>query len=439
MAQGRKTNGGNGVLIVLGILILAAMIAVILGFCTNWYRDWTRFGIGGGEQQEEQLPDETPDGEEGEQQAPDDGQEEQLPDETPDGEEGEQQTPDDGQEPAGQPGGMTVGKDTESGIKMTSVKIAKADYAANGVSEQAESAYQLKATLDMGNDKYFFDWNVSFRNSGSAWASGRNAADYVTITPTSDGSDTALAECKQAFGEQIVITCTVRGLTGLSATCTVDYAQKIEGVDVWFEKYDKAGTVDGTRTEIAAGEEVNIPMRAENGQSMYAYILKAEAVLSDTYTLAETATVKVSFLTSAGENDAHKYFTDGSATGTGGSWSRSIDEIPDALNPKGYVYTEFGGWMGPYPISWNNKPYDAFYTFDDVMLKNFRAKITNNSSATGETVSTTNYYYEMTQEELKEDYETESKGTVLWRVVASAEGKYGSYTRPDSYIMYYRN
>ena len=52
MAQGRKTNGGNGVLIVLGILILAAMIAVILGFCTNWYRDWTRFGIGGGEQQE---------------------------------------------------------------------------------------------------------------------------------------------------------------------------------------------------------------------------------------------------------------------------------------------------------------------------------------------------------------------------------------------------
>ena len=73
------------------------------------------------------------------------------------------------------------------------------------------------------------------------------------------------------------------------------------------------------------------------------------------------------------------------------------------------------------------------------MLKNFRAKITNNSSATGETVSTTNYYYEMTQEELKEDYETESKGTVLWRVVASAEGKYGSYTRPDSYIMYYRN
>ena len=98
MAQGRKTNGGNGVLIVLGILIRAAMIAVILGCCTDWYRDWTQFGIGGGEQQEEQLPDETPDGEEGEQQTPDDGQEEQLPDETPDGEEGEQQAPDDGQE-----------------------------------------------------------------------------------------------------------------------------------------------------------------------------------------------------------------------------------------------------------------------------------------------------------------------------------------------------
>ena len=123
MAQDKKKSGGNGVLIFLGILILAAMIAVILGFCTNWYRDWTRFGIGG-EQQEEQLPDETPDGEEGEQQTPDDGQEEQLPDETPDdgqeeqlpdetpdGEEGEQQTPDDGQEPEDEAAGNAVGSE----------------------------------------------------------------------------------------------------------------------------------------------------------------------------------------------------------------------------------------------------------------------------------------------------------------------------------------
>ena len=109
MAQGKKKSGGNGVLIVLGILILAAMIAVILGFCTNWYRDWTQFGIGGGEQQEEQLPDETPDEEEGEQQTPDDGQE--PADEMPDGEEGEQQTPDDGQEPADEAAGNAVGSE----------------------------------------------------------------------------------------------------------------------------------------------------------------------------------------------------------------------------------------------------------------------------------------------------------------------------------------
>ena len=28
------------------------------------------------------------------------------------------------------------------------------------------------------------------------------------------------------------------------------------------------------------------------------------------------------------------------------------------------------------------------------------------------------------------------KDTVLWRVAASVEGKYGSYTREDSYLMY---
>ena len=45
-------------------------------------------------------------------------------------------------------------------------------------------------------------------------------------------------------------------------------------------------------------------------------------------------------------------------------------------------------------------------------------------------------YADFTGEELAERYLTQDQGTVLWRVAACVEGKYGSYTREDSYLMY---
>ena len=79
MANNQRQKG-NGVLVFLGILILAALVAVILGFCTDWYRDWSRFGVQGEQQQDEELPDgETPD--ETEEELP----VEETPDETDEG------------------------------------------------------------------------------------------------------------------------------------------------------------------------------------------------------------------------------------------------------------------------------------------------------------------------------------------------------------------
>ena len=84
----KQRQKGNGMLVFLGILILAALVAVILGFCTDWYRDWSRFSVQGEQQQDEELPDEeTPD--ETDEELPDeetpDETDEELPDEeTPD-------------------------------------------------------------------------------------------------------------------------------------------------------------------------------------------------------------------------------------------------------------------------------------------------------------------------------------------------------------------
>ena len=115
-------------------------------------------------------------------------------------------TPDE-ETPVSDNGGAVIGTPVENGIKLLSAKIPVAEFAANGVSAQAETAYTLTATIvpDTATDTSV-DWEVAFVNAESAWASGKNVTDYVTVAPTADGALTANVACLQAFGEQIVVT-----------------------------------------------------------------------------------------------------------------------------------------------------------------------------------------------------------------------------------------
>ena len=127
-------------------------------------------------------------------------------------------------------GGAIIGESVGSGVKVMSAKIAPENYAANGVSAQAETAYTLTATVlpEKASNKAV-DWTVSFVNPASAWATGKTVTDYVTVTPTADGALTANVECLQAFGEQIKVTVTSRNNAEATATCLVDYAERVSG------------------------------------------------------------------------------------------------------------------------------------------------------------------------------------------------------------------
>ena len=127
-------------------------------------------------------------------------------------------------------GGAMIGESVGSGVKVMSAKIAPENYAANGVSAQAETAYTLTATVlpEKASNKAV-DWTVSFVNPASAWATGKTVTDYVTVTPTADGALTANVECLQAFGEQIKVTVTSRSNADATATCLVDYAERVSG------------------------------------------------------------------------------------------------------------------------------------------------------------------------------------------------------------------
>ena len=127
-------------------------------------------------------------------------------------------------------GGAIIGESVGSGVKVMSAKIAPENYAANGVSAQAETAYTLTATVlpEKASNKAV-DWTVSFVNPVSAWATGKTVTDYVTVTPTADGALTANVECLQAFDEQIKVTVTSRNNAEATATCLVDYAERVAG------------------------------------------------------------------------------------------------------------------------------------------------------------------------------------------------------------------
>lgn len=76
------------------------------------------------------------------------------------------------------------------------------------------------------------DWIVSFANPESEWATGKTATDYVTITPTEDGSLTATLECLQPFGEQIIVKVVSRENAEISDTCPLEYMRRVESVSL---------------------------------------------------------------------------------------------------------------------------------------------------------------------------------------------------------------
>ena len=127
-------------------------------------------------------------------------------------------------------GGMQVDTGVNNGIKLMSAVIPTSGYDEYGISPVAETAYTLTATV---NPSYttnpVVNWSVNWQNPSSAWANGKNATDYVTITPSGGYNHTAVVSCLKAFGEKIKITATAESNADVFADCIVDYSQKING------------------------------------------------------------------------------------------------------------------------------------------------------------------------------------------------------------------
>ena len=120
--------------------------------------------------------------------------------------------------------GFSIGSVENNGIKLTSAKIAAADYAANGISPQAESAYKLTATIEpVSADDRRVEWSVTCTDESI------ETEEYVSLT--ANGLTVTVA-CLKDFDRQMTVT--VKSLDNPSATasCTLDYVERLLGITV---------------------------------------------------------------------------------------------------------------------------------------------------------------------------------------------------------------
>lgn len=92
--------------------------------------------------------------------------------------------------------GAIISETAENGISLMSAKIMPTEYAANGVSALADTAYTLTATVEPDYEgEKTFDWSVKFQSDSSSWASGKTVTDYVTCNGDLFGCVHACGEC----------------------------------------------------------------------------------------------------------------------------------------------------------------------------------------------------------------------------------------------------
>ncbi len=73
-------------------------------------------------------------------------------------------------------------------------------------------------------------WQISWENPNEAFASGKNASDYISVTPIASGSSTATITCLQPFGSTIQVSVISESNPGVFATLTVDYEKRVENI-----------------------------------------------------------------------------------------------------------------------------------------------------------------------------------------------------------------
>ena len=161
-----------------------------------------------------------------------------------------------------------------------------------GITQGDETDYEsetltITATVSPDNsaDNTGLDWSMAFKNPASEWATGKTLSDYMTLTPSGEdaaGSKTVSVKCLKPFGEQVVITATSQDNPAVSASCTADFAQRIESTTLKFGDLN-----------VNLGGDTNVKWELNPNGTGVGGVTNVTMEKSDVYTLAEEFTYTV--------------------------------------------------------------------------------------------------------------------------------------------------
>ena len=221
----------------------------------------------------------------------------------------------------------------ENGDEMNSEEVYKMPRAmtftpsARGATP--ETTVQIQAVLELADPDSpatngLVTWSIAFANPSDEWASGKSTSDYVTVEDTT--ALTTTVTFKAAFAEQMIITVTSQDNTAISATCTVDCAQKLESTYVTYAiasglEGDAALVLNGTSgTESNwATLKTDLDTSAQKAAE-FTYNATEVYTIADEYTAMVTIAPSAELLAAAQEIDP---------SATSGSYDATAGIVPN--------------------------------------------------------------------------------------------------------------
>lgn len=120
-----------------------------------------------------------------------------------------------------------VNSGENKGILLKSRRLDATEYDEYGIEAQANTAYSVTATVNEDAVDKSVIGSVFWKNGSSAWATGKNINDYVTLNQTVEyGLDFTLT-VKQAFGEPVMIKVASCMDSEVYGTAQVDYLREL--------------------------------------------------------------------------------------------------------------------------------------------------------------------------------------------------------------------
>ena len=152
----------------------------------------------------------------------------------------------------------------------------------------------ITATVSPDNsaDNTGLDWSMAFKDPSPAWATGKTLTDYMTLTPSGTdaaGSKKVSVKCLKPFGEQVVITATAQDNPEVTASCTADFAQRIESATLKFGDLN-----------VSLGGDTNVKWELNPNGTGVGGATSVTSSKSDVYTLAEDFTYTVTLTSNNG-------------------------------------------------------------------------------------------------------------------------------------------